>query len=485
MNMKIKSIYISAILLLSGILFSCSDFLNENMEGSYNAATFYTNETNAIRGVNSVYNAISFTKAQNQIWMFGDVASDDAQKGGKPGDLSDGLEIENHLAKPDNGIIATYWQFVYEGINRANDVIYYVPTINMNADLRSRLVGEAKFIRAYNYFHLVNIWGAVPLRLDPTTMSTVNVPLSDVETIYTQIEQDLKDALNTPIPDQYTKTEDAGRVTRGAVLGMLAKVYLYQQKYADCITTIDLLEKLNIYDLDIYENLFKKNGASSIESIFAIRHKTDENPGLGNILNVYLAPAEELGYFFDNPTESYVSTFDEKTIDNEDDPRLDVSIGRQGKPWLNGNIFQADWSNTGYLVKKHNQPLSEVGMGKKADGSLPYIYLRYADILLMKAEALNERNSDNDFDKALQALNRVRHRANLADANVANQPNLRDAIRKERRRELGFEFHRFFDLMRWGKDAAQTALGNDFPWNGSRFYYPIPQLEKDSNTAIK
>lgn len=482
--MKIKSIYISAILLLSGVLFSCSDFLDEDMKGAYNAATFYKNEANAIRGVNGVYNTISFTKSQNQIWVFGDVASDDSRKGGRPGDLSGGEEIDNHLAKPDNGIIATYWQFVYESISRANDAIYYVPTIDMNVDLRSRLVGEAKFIRAYSYFNLVNIWGQVPLRLNPTTMANTNVPLSDVATIYGQIEKDLNDALSSPIPDKYSSKDDQGRVTRGAVLGMLAKVYLYQQKYAECITAIESLEKLKIYDLDVYENLFKKNGASSVESVFAINHLSDQNPGLGNILNVYFAPTIEQGYYFNNPTDSYVAAFDEQTIDQKDDPRLDASIGRQGKPWLNGDVFQAGWSTTGYLVKKHNQPLAEVEIGKKSDGNLPYIYLRYADILLMKAEALNERNGNNDFDNALVALNRVRHRANLADANVANQPNLREAIRKERRRELGFEFHRFFDLMRWGKDAAITALGNDFPWKEPRYYYPLPQSEKDGNTAI-
>ncbi|WP_419033270.1 RagB/SusD family nutrient uptake outer membrane protein, partial [Dysgonomonas gadei] len=139
------------------------------------------------------------------------------------------------------------------------------------------------------------------------------------------------------------------------------------------------------------------------------------------------------------------------------------------------------WSITGYLVKKHNQPLAEVPAGTKGDGGLPYIYLRYADILLMKAEAYTEAN---DLDMAAAALKLVRDRAGLAYTKPVNQEQMRSVIYLERRRELGFEFHRFFDLMRWGKDVATQALGSDFKWQEPRYYFPIPQNELDSNNGI-
>lgn len=407
------------VLFLTGSLFTaCNDFLTENLKNDYNSETFYTSESNALRAINGAYNAISFTSSSNLIWVFGDVASDDSQKGGNPGDLADITAIEDFTAQPDNGILNTYWTFVYEAISRTNNVIAYVPGIDMDEEVRDRIVGEAKFIRAYSYFNLVNIWGPVPLRLTPPSPQQANLAVSSVSEIYAAIEQDLKEAVASPLAVSYTSTNQ-GRVTRGAAYGLLAKTYLYQGKYAECLQAIAELENLGIYSLENqYENLFRMGAESSPEVIFAIQHMSGQNPGLGNILNVYFAPAEENGYYFNAPEDSYVAVFDERTAEGETDPRLDASIGWDGYPWLNDDLFDANWSATGYLVKKHNQPLSEVPIGTKADGNLPYIYLRYADILLMKAEALNENGGN--LGNALAALNLVRNRAGLAPSTASD-----------------------------------------------------------------
>lgn len=177
-----------------------------------------------------------------------------------------------------------------------------------------------------------------------------------------------------------------------------------------------------------------------------LRHLSGQNPGLGNILNVYFAPSVETGYYFNAPTQSFVDCFNEQTEEGETDPRLDISIGRPGQPWVNGDTFDASWSPTGYLVKKYEQPLSEVPVGTKSDGYLPYIYLRYADVLLMKAEALANRNTGTDLEDACDALDLVRGRAGLAPTTAGTQEEVLAAVRLERRRELGFEPHRFFDL---------------------------------------
>jgi hypothetical protein len=181
----------------------------------------------------------------------------------------------------------------------------------------------------------------------------------------------------------------------------------------------------------------------------------------------------------------------EKSNTGEVDPRLDMSIGRDGQPWLNGELFSTDWSPTGYLTKKHQQPLSEVPASLKGDGDLSYIYMRYADVLLMKAEAFNELNN---ADSALSNLNKVRARArNSFDGNApadllvpittTDKDQLRTAIYEERRTELAQEFHRYFDLMRWGKTVAEAALGHLFNYETDR-YQPIPQAEIDANQAI-
>ena len=461
---------------------SCNDFLDEELDGEYTSNNIYNTEEEANLALTGVYNSLSFTTSSNMIWVFGDVASDDAVKGGSASDQAEIGMIDEFNIKSDNGILLSYWKFAYEGINRANNVIHANYGAGVDDGVKQQMIAQAKFIRAYYYFNLVNIWGKVPLRIEPVRTSNVNMGLSEVAQIYSRIEQDLNDAAGV-LPPSYTQTADKGRITKGAAYGLLAKVQLYQKKWDDCITTITTkLEPLGLYGLEAnYEDLFKLGAEDSREAIFSILHESNQNPGLGNSLNQWFAPLVEGGYYFNAPTNNYVLSFSEQTTTGQTDPRLDASIGRSGKEWLNDDVFDLTWSITGYLVKKHNQPLAEVPAGTKGDGGLPYIYLRYADILLMKAEAYTEAN---DLDKAAAALKLVRDRAGLAYTKPVNQEQMRSVIYLERRRELGFEFHRFFDLMRWGKDVATQALGSDFKWQEPRYYFPIPQNELDSNNGI-
>ncbi|MFA4998314.1 MAG: RagB/SusD family nutrient uptake outer membrane protein, partial [Bacteroidales bacterium] len=406
--------------------------------------------------------------------------SDDAVKGGNAGDQADINGINDFSAKADNGVLNSYWQNTYETVARANNVIAYVPGIQMDQTLRKRLVAEAKFLRAYAYFNLINIFGEIPLKLAPqNTSETIYVGLSDISTIYTQIEKDLREA-GPDLPVSYDS--DHGRVTKGAALGLLAKVALYQKKYNECLNIIQTLEDLGKYALeDNYEDLFKVGAEDSREVIFGIRYVDNDQVSLGNHLNVWFAPSIEGGYYFDAPTQVYVDAFTEKTVDGNDDPRLDVSIGRDGKPWFNNTVFSASWSEaTGYLVKKYNEDMIP---GKaKAQSVIPYHAIRYADILLMKAEALNETNKTQ---AAVTEVNKVRSRVQLSHLALASQSVLREIIRNERRKELGFEFHRFFDLMRWGREVAEAALAPNLKWTEPRFYFPIPQSEIDTNHAIQ
>ena len=463
-------------LVLAG-LSSCDDFLTEDLKGDYNSTNILSNEEQAQLAVNAIYNAAAYSI---NLWKFGDVASDDAVKGGNDGDQAEIGYIDAFTAQSDNGVIAEFWQNTYETISRANNVIDGIKNTPMDATKKEQMIAEAKFLRAYSYFQLVNIFGEVPLKLYPQNSDkNIYVGLSSVEGIYTQIEKDLTDAVVLPVSYAVTET---GRATRGAAYGLLAKAQLYQKKYGEALTSIQNLESLNLYDLDSYENLFKLGNENSIETIFAICFLSNQVPTCSNALNQWLAPSIESGYFFDNPTQSWVDIFTEKQTDGSDDLRLDASIGRDGKAWLNDNTFSSSWSSTGYLVKKHNQPLSEVDAGRKGDGGLAYIYLRYADILLMKAECQNELHHP---DLAEAPLNRVRNRAGLADISGKTESEMRSLIRTERRKELGFEFHRFFDLMRWGKEVATEALGPEFTWTEPRYYFPLPQTELDSNLGIK
>jgi hypothetical protein len=476
--MKTK-LYISTILLMALSWMSCDDFLTTDLKGEYTSENYYTSAENATMAVNAIYNSLY----GNTLWIFGDVASDDAVKGGNAGDQADINAINDFSAKSDNGVLNTYWKSTYETVSRANNAIANIPGITMDATLKNQLIAEAKFLRAYSYFNLTNIFGKVPLKLQPqTTVAAIYVGLSEVSAIYTQIEKDLTDAIPA-LPVVYPA--DKGRITKGAAYALLAKVQLYQKKYTESLVSIQSLEDLQLYDLiDNYSDLFKSGAEDSVEVIFGLRYINNTEVSLGNNLNVWFAPSPEGGYYFNAPTQNYVDAFTEKTIANEDDPRLDASIGRQGKPWFNNTTFNPSWSEaTGYLVKKYNE--DEVTGLAKSQSTVPYHAIRYADILLMKAEAINEAGGTDAVTKAAAEVNKVRARAGLAATTAATQATLRAVIRNERRKELGFEFHRFFDLMRWGKETAEEALGTDFTWKEPRFYFPIPQSELDTNKALQ
>ena len=475
-----KAIYI---FLAAACLSSCDSFLDEPMKGDYSTSTMYSSAEQAELAVNAVYNAAAYSI---NLWKFGDIPSDDSVKGGNAGDQADLGYIDEWNVLSDNGAVAEFWQNTYETIARANNAIAGIESSSIDEGVKAQLIGEAKFLRAFSYFQLVNIFGEVPLKLKPqSTEENVHVGFYSVEDIYEQIERDLTDA--QVLPASYASTE-TGRATKGAAYGLLAKAQLYQGKYNEALASINSLKSLNVYDLeDDYADLFRlgadgvSNG-NSIESIFALFFLSDQVPALGNALNQWFAPSAEGGYYFNAPTQDWVDSFSEKTVDGTDDPRIDASIGREGVEWFGQGPFQKAWApTTGYLVKKHNQPLSEVDAGRKGDGGLAYIYLRYADILLMEAECQNELHHP---ELAESPLNDVRGRAGLSDITGKTEEEMRTIIREERRKELGFEFHRFFDLMRWGEEAAKEALGADFPWEAPRYYFPVPQTELDSNLGI-
>ncbi len=493
-SLNIKKYIVFGILLLA---FGCSDFLEEDLQGIYTSGTFYKTDDHAMLALTAAYQPMSFTSIRNPLWVFGDVASDDAIKGGFPGDQSEIEFIEQFTYTRDNGFLIHIWQRYYEGISRTNDVIHRLGP-DVSDATRKSVTAEAKFLRAYYYFHLVNVFGELPLKTEPAlSASDLHVPVSTVSQIYEQIEKDLLDAAESL---SETESSQPGRATEAAALGMLAKAYLFQEKFTACLDAISEMEQAGNFALmDVYSHNFQAAHQNNAESVFEIQHMGEQDPFLGNSLNQWFAPQHENGYFFNAPRADFVEAF-EINDDGVYDPRLDYTIGREGGTWINGEDFDPEWSPTGFLTKKHVQPLDEVPVGTKADSDLNYVFMRYAEVLLIKAEALNESGQSAE---ALISLNRVRTRAResylhdenlegygtvpaglLPDITTTNQSELRDLIRRERRVELGFEFHRFFDMMRYGKSYAEPKLTHtNFNYEQHR-YFPIPQSEVDINNQI-
>ncbi len=486
------------ILILSGT--SCRKFITKDPVGVYTSDQFYQTQAQAILAINAAYQPLAFTtQNSNRLWVFGDVASDDAVKGGNPGDQADIDFIDQFNVNAANGNLASVWALCYDGITRCNLVISKVPAIQMDAALQARIIGEAKFLRSYYYFELVNIFGDVPVVLQPLNPDQLQIPQSAEQQIYEGvIEPDLMQASQS-LPPSYSGA-DVGRATSGAANALLAKAYLFQSKWDSAVTYAAKVVDSNRYSLlSVYSMNFKQQFKNSSESVFEIQHLSGQDPKLGNELNQYFAPQIDGGYYFDAPTQNFVDEF-EKTDSGVVDPRLDYTVGRDSMPWFNGRTFDKSWSpSTGYLTRKHQQSLAEAPI--KSDGNLGYIAIRYSDVLLMYAEALNESGRTAD---ALIPLNAVRKRARedyLYDSSLAGFPVIptgllpditsgdpsvvRRAVQHERRVELGFEFHRYFDIIRWGKDYATQALSDNPNFNYDlNKHFPIPQIERDRNKAL-
>lgn len=488
--------------LLLWLLFAvtgCQKFITKNIVGQYPETEFYKTKQQALLAINAAYQPLAFSHANNnRLWVFGDVASDDAEN---PIDQPDISLIDQLNITPLNGNLELMWSLLYEGITRCNIVLKKVPRIDMDANMKARILSEAKFLRSWYYFELINVFGDVPVILEPLNSDQLQIPQSTTRVIFeTVIEPDLMDAA-TYLPTSYSAA-DVGRATKGAATALLAKAYLFQQKWDKAAATAEKVVSGNQYSLmPVYSQNFNAKFKNNKESVFEVQHLSGQDPNIGNELNQLFAPHHENGYFFNEPTQNFVNEF-EKTISGVYDPRLDYTVGRDSMPWFNGQLFSKSWAPaTGYLTKKHQQPISEISIPLKADANINYVAIRYADVLLWYAEALNEQGRSSE---ALIPLNKIRKRARenylydnslpgygtipaglLPDVTSTNPSDVRAAIQHERRVELGFEFHRYFDIIRWGPVYAKAAMSERPNFNYAiHKHFPIPQIERDRNKAL-
>jgi starch-binding outer membrane protein, SusD/RagB family len=484
----------------------CQKSLDKQLQGVYSTSTFYQTSLQAEQAVNAAYQPLAFTSAtSNCIWVFGDVASDDAVKGGNAGDQTDIGLIDQFNVIPTNGNLGNEWGTLYEGITRCNMVLNRVPLIVMDASLQTRILAEARFLRAWYYFSLINVFGDVPIVLIPLNGDQLQIAQSPAKDIYESvIEPDLRIAAAN-LPAVYTG-DTIGRATSGAAMSLLAKAYLFQSKWDSAVTAAGTVVNSNLYSLmPVYSQDFSALHKNNQESVFEVQMMSGQNPLIGNSLNQWFAPAIYGGYYFDAPTQDFVDEF-EKTPAGVVDPRLDYTVGRDSAAWFNGLLFSSSWSPTGYLTRKFQQSFTEAPI--IGDGNVDYMAIRYADVLLFYAEALNETGQTA---QALIPLNQVRKRAResylydstlpafpdtagnrtvppglLPNINVTNQTDLRAAIQHERRVELGFEFHRYFDVIRWGEVYADQVMINSPGFNYALYKtFPIPQSERDTDKALK
>lgn len=487
-------------ILFSLLTMGCSkDYLDKQPQAQILVSNFYQTEANAIAAVNAAYDPMQWnqtggTGVYNPEFFFGDIVSDDALKGGEnDGDIADLQDMVLFNGQASSPSLAGLWSALYQGVYRSNLVILNVPTITMSVPLRNRIVGEAKFLRAYYYFYLVRMWGDVPLILKPLAPSEYKQPKVAKSLVFAQIEKDLAEAAEV-LPDNYS-AGDVGRATKGAANSFLVKAYVFQSNWAKAEPLALSVINSGVYALDsVYKDIFSMGHENSTESIFEIQHSTLGpdwgNGNEGNLFSVMQGGRNSgWGWGFNCPTQNFVNEFE------AGDPRLAATVIFD-KDTVNSGIADNSDSPTKMRARKYTLLTGERPTTGDAQSNSPKNrrVLRYADLLLMYAEAAYQNGNETG---ALDKLELVRARARKGapagtlPLRVSTGNQLLQDIYHERRVELGLEGIRFFDIVRQGRAAQimnSTAVQNDKPGStfktGTNEVFPLPQSEIDLSGGV-
>ena len=480
--MKIHKLLLTITLLASGCQ---KDFLDRRPPGELTFEEFFQNADQAVQATNAVYEQYrSFDLAALSYIGCTDILSDDADKGSTANDAPLLSDLDNFTMDATNPYISPLYKGHYRAIARANVAIEGIARVeSMDEALRSRLIGECKFLRAYSYFLLVQWFGDLVLVTKTLQGDEYYAQTRQPkEVIYAQIEQDLKDAAAVlPEKDGYPASEK-GRVTQAAAKGLLAKLYMLKKDWASAeAQCMDIINSGKYSLLTRYADNFLPVGENGTESIFEIQTvalETQQAAGPGSspynmVQGVRGVP--NLGWGFNRPSDNLVSSYE------NGDPRREATIIYVGEILPDGSTQVKD--NPEIINERYNQKAwvpAHSGLQDNGPGNIRV--LRYSDILLLAAEAKNELGKSGE---ALPLLNLVRKRARgtnnfiLPDVTVTDQTQLRERIYRERRVELAMEQHRWFDLVRWGRaETVMTALGKSFVANKHEVL-PIPQTEVD------
>lgn len=494
----IKNKYIKctiAIVAVMQIFVSCKkDFLELTPKGTALEDNFYKNETEVMQGVISVYDVTQWgtTGGYTMKMPLLSAASDDCWAGGsnasdQPAWVAyDNFNMDSRIG-PQGGL----WSKNFSGINRANLILSKIEkATTLSAPFKTRVIAEAKFLRAYFYFDLVRWFGRVPLITNVLSTSELYTQAQATPAqIYAQIEKDLREAYpGLPVT---VASGEKGRVSQGAAKAQLAKVLLYQNdntKLTEAITLFEDVNKVNnVYGYGLmtnYADIFNPANKFNKESIYEIPHSNNAawsdwgwiNGGEGNVgtqfigMDSYNGDTYSSGWGFCPVTLDLVNAL--KT-----DPRFDATIIDGKALKAAGATYNARYQNTDYFIKKYAPLKAYRSASGVAEQNWPIneIEIRLADTYLMQAEALVKAGQNPT--RAKELLDAVRARVGLASV-----PATLDNIYNERRLELATEGHRFFDLVRTGR--AVTVLGPVGYKAGKSEYLPIPQTEIDVTKGV-
>lgn len=483
--MKLKYNLI-AIALLGFSFSSCSDFLEQNPQTDLSENDFYKTADDILSAVNGAYSSLQEGDIYGNWYVFGEIPSDNTRNQ-LSGSVTTQNEFDQFYIDTQNSMIANFWKAAYKVINRTNTILGRIDGIEINTELANRYKLECKFIRALMYFNLVRVYGDVPLVLKEISISeSYDILREPKENVYNQIIADLKEAQDLPV--SYSTAED-GRATQGAAKALLANVYMTLHKYAEAETILaeiinsgrySLLENTpGSLNIDGYKNVFSPVNHNSKEGIFEIQFLKGGYGEGSNYANNFAPENSGTNVVAVGGTGgNNIPEMDIYNAYEEGDLRRDFSMSLG----YYDNRKNNEWVESRYVCKFMDVPY------QNNDASNNYPVIRYADVILMYAEALNQNGKTAE---ACKYLNMTRRRGfgyqtketSPVDLQTTDKAQFALMVEQERRVELAFENHRWFDLIRTGR-AVEVMRSKGFSLNETNLICPIPQKQIDVNPKL-
>lgn len=473
-----KKTFIIPLLLALLLGWSCTKELEVEPHQIY-YDNFYQTEADAVSAINATYSLLTNVNQYNSyLWLIQDVGSDDCNA---REDLNDPNihQFDQYSLQPTNTYLEGIWQGSYLGISRANIVLEKVPDIAMDSVKKIQILGEARFLRGLFYFNLVRLFGDVPLIIQPISSDLTDEELyvfrTDKSLVYNQIIEDFTTAAQG-CPKAYYQSTEKGRATKGAALGMLAKVQLTLQNWVQSAEACQQVMNLGVYGLwDDYNDNFKDARRNGKESVFAAQFYSGI-PSQNNQIVIsglpYIQGVFNAGVAMMLPTEDLLNSFEEGDFRKE------------------ATFFDHYWYDSfdPHIYKHWDQDTYDADQTAQCGSN--FDVMRYSEVLLMYAEAINEINGPTA--EAYAAINAVRARARngntevLPDLQGLSQDDFRMAVLHERRVEFVNEGIRWYDLVRTNNliDYVKRAKGDKANPQAFNYVFPIPQRELDNNKNL-
>jgi hypothetical protein len=479
----IKYKYVILILTILGVASCSDDFVEVDPRYQINSDSYFASPDDYNNALIGAYDILQSTYANV---ILGEIASDNTNAGGESAnDVVGWQQVDRMQHTPINDNLDDIWDWNFAGVQRASFIIENENKTDF--DGRDQIIAEARFLRAYFNFELLKWFGPIPIKpegqfvLDEAT----SIPRSSKEDVYAFIESDLQIA----IENLAENAPEIGRASKTSAQALLGKVYLYEEKFSESVAQLNAVINSGKYHLygteqgEAYENLFDSIGQNSGEAVFEIQYTGEQGAGFeclqcseGNVavgfsgIRGYSGPIFEGGFGFNLPTEEAYNSFETGDL-RQDLTVLDIvafAASTPGVVYTIGN--ESETGHTGYYNRKYlprkNENLGDANLTQPNN----YRAIRYADVLLMAAEA-NIRGS-LDQTQARMYLNQVRNRAGLEDIETSGVQ-LLESVYQDRRSELMGEGHRFFDLVRTGRAASNI----DGFSTGKNEVFPIPLEE--------